>query len=286
MPQILESSTLPDEVRLYLRRRLDDDGLDLPMLPAVAGEVMSMCDSAATDAAKLSEVLHRDPTLAGHVLRVANSSIYMAQVPIVSLQQAISRLGYRTLSEIAMTVSMNQRIFSSRSHQEVMEVLWRHSVAAGQFAKEIARVRRRNVESAFLCGLLHDVGKPVVLSLLDDAARQFRMHFSHLAMYVAMQEFHLLAGAALAQRWHLPKQVVETVFYHHDYAAAPTCGEAAMQTCLADHLAQLVAVSGEGVDEEMIRGLPVLEDLNLYPDEIDVLLQRQVQVAEMMQVIG
>lgn len=286
MPQILESATLPDEVRLYLRRRLDDGGLELPMLPAVAGEVISMCDVADTDAAKLSEVLHRDPTLAGHVLRVANSSLYMAQVPIVSLQQAISRLGFRTLSEIAMTVAMNQRIFGSQSHQDVMEVLWQHSVAAGQFAKEIARIRRRNVESAFLCGLLHDVGKPVVLSLLDDAARQFKIRFSLLALHAAMQEFHLLAGAALADRWRLPKQVVETVFYHHDYDSAPSCGEAAMQTCLADHLAQLVVVSGEGFAEEMVRSLPVLEDLNLYPDEIDVLLQRQDEVAEMMQIIG
>ena len=286
MPQILESNTLSDEVRLYLRRRLDDGSLDLPMLPAVAGEVVRMCDSAETDAAKLSDVLHRDPTLAGHVLRVANSSMYMAQMPIVSLQQAISRLGFRTLSEIAMTVSMNQRIFTSQSHQDVMETLWDHSIAAAQFAKEIARLRRRNVESAFLCGLLHDVGKPVVLSLLDDAARQFKVRFSLLALHVAMQEFHLIAGVALAERWLLPKQVIETVYYHHDYASAPSCGEAAMQTCLADLLAQLVVVSSEGIDEAVVRSLPVLEDLNLYPDEIDVLLQRQEQVAEMMQVIG
>jgi putative nucleotidyltransferase with HDIG domain len=283
MPQILQTATLPDEVRLYLRRRLEDGSLELPMLPTVASEVLSMCESVETDAAKLSDVLHRDPTLAGHVLRVANSSLYMAQMPIVSLQQAISRLGFRTLSEIAMTVSMNQRIFTSSTHHEVMQVLWEHSVAAAHFSKEIARVRRRNVESAFLCGLLHDVGKPVVLSLLDDAATQFKIRFGLPALYAAMQEFHLLGGVALAERWRLPVQVLEAVAWHHDYAGAPTCQEAVMQTCLADYLAYFVALAGEGLDEETLRELPVLEDLNLYPDELEELVRARPRVSELVE---
>jgi putative nucleotidyltransferase with HDIG domain len=162
-------------------------------------------------------------------------------------------------------------------------VLWEHSVAAAHFAKEIARVRRRNVESAFLCGLLHDVGKPVVLTLLDDAASQFKVRFSLPALYAAMQEFHLIAGVALAERWRLPVQVLEAVAFHHDYVAAPTCSEAVMQTCLADYLAYFVALAGEGLDEETLRELPVLEDLNLYPDELDALLRAQPRVSELVE---
>ena len=66
---------------------------------------MSLCSEETCDAARLAELITHDQALAGHVLGVSNSAAYAPKEPIVSLQQAVSRLGSDTVCEIAMAPS-------------------------------------------------------------------------------------------------------------------------------------------------------------------------------------
>jgi len=265
-----------------------DGGAELPMLSTVAREVLVLCQLDDVDAAKLSEVLHRDPSLAAHVLKVTNSPLYMGSVPIASLQQAVSRLGMSVLSEIAVAAAVRGKLFDRPEAERITRSLWRHSLAAGCFGKEIARARRRNVESAFLCGLLHDVGKPVVLSTLLDRRDELGEELNDDVSYSAMNQYHNEVGAALARAWCMPRAVEESIRYHHDdNDAAPTSAEAAMTTCLADHLANLVMPTrGRALGEDELRDLPVLDALNLYPDELEALIALGDIVREKVEVIG
>ena len=61
-----------------------------------------------------------------------------------------------------------------RGRERRIKTLWAHSAAAGAWAREIARLRRMNVESAFLIGLMHDIGRPVLLQLVSDLARELQ----------------------------------------------------------------------------------------------------------------
>src|SRR5262245_43367633 len=131
-----------------------------------------MSTSDATDARSLAALLLHDQAIAAHVLRVANSPFYRPRVPLVSLQQAISRLGLASLREIVITVSMQSRIFNVPSYATEARALWQHAVYTAAYAREIARRCRRNVEGAFLGGLLHDVSKPVLLLPLADLQAQ------------------------------------------------------------------------------------------------------------------
>lgn len=282
------NTEVPTAVHELVSGLFERGEIELPMLPTVANEILELCQSEDVDAAKLSEVLHRDQSLAGHVLRIANSPIYQGTVPIVSLQQAVSRLGLQALSDIAVAVAVQGRLFLLPAARETAAKLWRHALATAYFSKEIARTRRRNVESSFLCGLLHDVGKPVVLSALLDAGETLDMEMTSGIQHAAMDEFHTVIGEALAQQWKMPAAVAESVRYHHDdYDQAPTCAEAAMTTCLADHLAHLTLPSHRReVTEEQIRDLPVLESLNIYPDELEALLARQEEVLKSVEAIG
>ena len=65
----------------------------------------------------------------------------------------------QAITEIAVAVSVRSRLFANEACASLLQALWRHSVLTAFFTKAIARVRRRNVEIAFLCGLLHDLGK-------------------------------------------------------------------------------------------------------------------------------
>jgi len=261
--------------------------LELPPMPATAAEVMELCQQETTDAAKLSAVVHRDQTIASNVLRVANSAAYVGQVPCTSLQHACSRLGMQLISEIATAVAVRGRMFSNPKCAALLTALWRHSVLAGFFSKEIGRARRRNVDIAFLCGLLHDVGKAVLLDNVDRVAGDGEIHVAEAELLAAVHEQHVAAGVVLARKWKLPEQIAEAMQCHHEPGTSTRFQDLALTVAFADALAHHTSpnVFAESLTEDQLRCHPVLAGLNLYPDQVTQLLelkQKALDVAEGM----
>lgn len=264
---------------------LQEREVELPPMPATAAQVMQLCQLEDTDAAKLSSVIHGDQTIASNVLRVANSVAYIGQVPCSSLQQAVSRLGMQSITEIALAVSVRSRMFANEACADMLSELWQHSVLTGFFTKEIARMRRRNVEIAFLCGLLHDVGKALLLNNVDKAGGSTSMPVADL--HHAVHEHHVAAGVLLAEQWKLPDQVKESIACHHNLGEAQNFADMSMMVCLADQLSHVCvpAALAESITEDELRAHPVLVGLNLYRDQADELLgmkERALEVTESM----
>lgn len=257
------------------------------MMPGTATEVLELCQQEGADAARLSAVLHRDPTIASHVLRVANSAAFAGQVGCASLQQAVARLGMQRITEIAMAVSVRGSLFGNPLCAQLLAELWRHSVVTAFYTKEIARLRRRNVEIAFLCGLLHDIGKAVLLHNLPAVLGGEATALDQQTLVEAVLEQHVAAGLQLAVAWRLPDQVAEAIGNHHEPAAAAHFQDLAATVALADLLGHEAAPGpfGAAPDLAELRRHPLLLTLNLYPDQLDGLLQqreRAVQLAEGM----
>lgn len=257
-------------------------------MPATAAQVMQLCQQEDTDAAKLSSVIHGDQAIASNVLRVANSPAYMGQMPCSSLQQAVSRLGMQTITDIALAVSVRTRMFANEACADLLSKLWRHSVLTGFFTKEIARMRRRNVEIAFLCGLLHDVGKALLLNNVESAGGREASSLPVAELHQAVHEHHVAAGVLLAEEWHLPDQIKESIACHHNVADAQSFADMAMTVCLADQLSHICAPSelAEPLSEDELRAHQVLVGLNLYRDQVDELIgmkERALEVMEGMQ---
>jgi putative nucleotidyltransferase with HDIG domain len=269
-----EAIVLPEKIRADLLARIEGGHLELPLLPNIVWEVMELTASDDVDARQLSELIHRDQALASHILRVANSPAYMPRMPIISLHQAVNRLGTSVLGEIAFAISLQTRVFDVEGYEHEIRALWNHAVGTGAYAKEVARLRRSNVESAFLCGLLHDIGKPVLLQTLVDLQRTAERTIEPAAMSALMEAYHTQVGSLIATQWALPPHVTESITYHHDYLVAPMCTEAVMITRLADCLSYHLAMP-EIFDEESVRHHPILTDLNFYPDDIEVLFAKR-----------
>jgi HD-like signal output (HDOD) protein len=268
--------------------------IDLPLLPEVASQVVLLAGDPNADAAQLSAMIHRDPALAGHVLRIANSPAYMPRMPIVSLQQAIARLGLSLVTEIAFAASVQSGTFRVPGYEAELRQLWRHAIASAAFAKEIARLRRSNVESAFLCGLLHAVGKPALLQVVSDVEKAI----AHAAPLVAndaaaaqaqrqvvaalLVELHAGVGGRIAELWGLPRQVAIAIGYCDHPEDAPAFAPDALITCLADRLATDLIDVGR-FDEETLRDHRVFAELNLYPDDVASLRAKRASVAEVVE---
>jgi putative nucleotidyltransferase with HDIG domain len=250
---------------------------DLPMLPEVATLVMSATQDENCDSKRLSKLIHRDASLAGNVLKLANSPLYAPASPIVSLQQAVSRLGMKRIREIALVAACQARVFKVPGHDRRLRELFRHSIAAAAFAQEIARMRRWNVEEAFLCGLLHDAGKPVLLQLLVDVQKELDLAAEEEAIDDILQEMHGAVGSRLVESWKLPARLAETIACHHAPHDAESAGQTAMMTNVADDLAHF-ALGTRPVTREQLHAHPMLAPLNLYRDELETLIALEGQV--------
>lgn len=275
--------SLPAPIRDALREAVDGGKIELPLLPEVAGQVLAACSDDSCDIKKIAGLIQRDPSMAANLLRVANSALYAPPVPIVSLPQAVARLGLLKIREAAMIISCQTKVFKGTS--DAVRGLFRHAVAAGAFAQEVARMRRWNVEEAFLCGLLHDLGKPILLHSIDDLEKSLQLPLADDARAAAVDSAHAEVGASLVKHWKLPARLVETIRFHHDPLAAPTCGQTAMMTQLSDELAHL-ALGDSGTTAEELKTLPVLDALNIYPEELEYLLSMQERVVAVVKSVA
>jgi HD-like signal output (HDOD) protein len=146
--------------------------IDVPMLPEVANKALMLAQNPDSDASEMAKLIEGDQSLAAHVMRIANSVAYTPLGNLVSLQQAIARLGMGIISEIALAASIGSKMFNTPGYESYVAQLWKHALATGLWAKEIARHGRSNVEVAFLAGLLHSMGKPALLQAILDLSRQ------------------------------------------------------------------------------------------------------------------
>ena len=278
MPTQQEGSAI---LRDRLINQLETGDFDLPLLPVVAHQVLQLSGDPNADVNKLSSLIQQDQALAGQILRIANSPAYLPRSPIVSLQQAIAWLGMNMLAGLAFSVSVQSGIFTVKGYEKEIRGLWSHALATGLYGKEIARRIRRNVENAFLCGLLHTIGKPVLLHMILTASSKQESPHSWPALEPIIQDLHMLAGAKLAESWKLPDPVQEAIRLYPDetyqQATSPTKG--AMITCLAHHLASF-AIGPSSEDEEALRALPVIQDLNFYPDDMDAFFELREAIQE------
>lgn len=249
-----------DQVRLIFEDQLECRDIKLPMLPKVAAMVIQLTMDDDTDAQRLAKLIQSDQALAGHVMRIANSPIYRPVSAFVSLQQAIARLGIITIGEIAMATSLNSNLFSAPGSEKLLRALWYKSLICSAWAREIARMRRTNVESSFLAGLLCSIGKPVVVQGIDE----FGLDADTVQAFI--DEYYVRAGSILAENWDLP-EVVKGVIIHHsdpDY-------DGEFESEVINVRAALCLAEESDVDtlsDEM------KEQLNFYPEEIEVLREK------------
>lgn len=276
----------PEVPRVITRLTLESSEVDLPPLSTVALEVGRLAateDGVGDSAAALAAIVRRDVALASQVIRVANSAMYSPRTPIVSLAQAVTRLGMNEIRNIAYSFALRTNVFSTatanaRGGAAALSALWRESLATACFAQEIARLKRRDVESAYLCGLMHRLGLAVMLWRLVRAPSGADINMERLEEFAAAgHEAHV--GATLASAWNLPPTLAAGIAHWREPAASPAgCHSLLMQISVARALAALLAAPEELPVQLTGIAPQLLDALNLYPDDVQLLLSRRTVV--------
>lgn len=198
----------------------------LPALPQAALAAIAVLQSETSTHLDCAEAVAADPALAAQVLRLANAAAYGRSGRIGSMPDAIALLGRRTVGAVLTAAAVTARFRTAHCPGFDLPAFWRTSVASGIAAQTLALELGVDSGLAFTGGLLHDLGRLVLVSRLPAAMGQAlawaRLHDQplHLAEQEVLGIDHAEVGALVAQHWQLPSVLVAAIGGHHGSALA------------------------------------------------------------------
>jgi putative nucleotidyltransferase with HDIG domain len=225
----------PAAIRVRLLRLFASETYEPPRLPHVALEIMQLSRKPAVQFEEVVALLERDPILAAKVLSICRSAAYAGRAPILSLKQAVVRLGMKGLRDLVVEAALQLRVFRVPGYDGPMERLSRHSTAVARLVPALCGRAGIDAEYAFLCGLLHDVGIAACLLALSDDPRAGPVPFPLVEPVI--HELHEEASGLLARLWDLPGEIREVVAAHHRLVHGGTPHPVTAALIVADRLA-------------------------------------------------
>ncbi len=220
-----------------LRETFASPTYEPPLLPVAAMELIALTRKPDVTYREILKLLESDPLITGRTLKIAESPVYARGEPLRSLEQALTRLGLSTLSDIFLQVSMSTRVFRSASFAAPMEELRRHSVATAHAARLVCRATSLPDEYAFLCGLLHDIGAAACLLALGDSGPKQAAQLTIQQVRKPIWQLHAEVGRDVCQSWKLPPEIMMIVGHHHEPRIGGHVHPLAAAVLLADQLA-------------------------------------------------
>jgi HD-like signal output (HDOD) protein len=214
---VSENTSLLDRIQQFI----DSGSLILPVFNEVAAKVQSLTVTENTSAAEVERLILKDQVLVAEVLRAANSSFFGGLSEINTVRNAIVRLGLRQVSHLAILAGQrSQYDAQDTSLRPMMHVLWKHAsataLAAGWLSRRLGFGDQLESES-FVGGLLHDVGKLVILRAIDEIKREGKAPYdlSPALVEEILATAHPFVGFTFLKRWAIPEVYCEIARDHH-----------------------------------------------------------------------
>ena len=197
---------------------------ELPTLPQVVTVILSLIDSPDSSAEDINKVMEKDPSLVGKILKLVNSAYYGLPNKVNSVRQAIVILGFSTVKSLAISASVFDMFDSTREASFNREEFWTHSIGTGCVARLVGhREPGVDEETAFVAGLLHDIGKMVLdqyapheFDAIINAAQTRKLSFYQAEKEVLVETNHAEIGAWVGEQWKLSEELVGAIRYHHE----------------------------------------------------------------------
>ncbi len=228
--------------------------LKIPSLPAVVMKLNELIRDPDVGVLEIAEELSKDPDLSTRVLRIANGASYGLKTPVLDPRHAASILGLERLAPIILQAG-TKRLFAKgeKRTEDDMKRHWKHSILVAQISKSLGeRCKNPDLmepEALYTCGLLHDMGKAV---FWDNKPNKYKR-----CVEIAQQEKrdlleveteimgvnHAQVGAKIVVSWGLPRNLAQTIVFHHDAWKVAKVIPTAVLIALADRLAHAVELN-------------------------------------------
>ena len=213
-----------------------------PVLPVTVMRLTAVTSNPASSAQDVMDVILTDQSLCLTILKISNSVLFGRPHKVDSIKAAVSILGFNEVQRIALAKALiNSFSKVAKQHKASIDKFWEHSFVCGMVARVMAKNLPISPDSAFMGGLIHDIGKLIMLeTFADDYALDWMLSFSGEHMRddeLRMFSFtHDKVGGDLLRKWLFPENLIAAVEAHHcpDEAAAEKSLAAIIQ--LADLL--------------------------------------------------
>lgn len=193
-----------------------------PVLPVTVARVMEVTGNPESSAQDLMKAMLPDQSLCLTVLKFANSVLFGRPKKVDSLKLAIAILGFNEVQSIALSKAViNSFSELSKRHKTVVDRFWEHSFLCGMMARKIAVDIELPPDTAFMAGLLHDIGKLIMLQTFmeDYVANLWMGQISNKErLHDELQQFsftHDVIGGQLLKKWFFPDTLITAVAFHH-----------------------------------------------------------------------
>jgi putative nucleotidyltransferase with HDIG domain len=220
----------------------------IPSLPTLYHEVTAALRLESPSLDKIARIISKDVGMAAKMLQLANSAFVGTSGRVHSLQQALSLIGTETVRTLVLSVHVFSQFDGNTQIRASLPALWDHSVAVSALAQRIASSEgcaKVVVEQSFTAGLLHDIGKVV---LLAEMPREYHQIFESQTEMKDLERqqlgcTHAEVGAYLMSIWGLPLSLVHAVVFHHHPSDST---ETTFSSLTAVHVADAIVSATEG----------------------------------------
>lgn len=205
-----------DEVRRLL------GSIEIPSCPAVLTQLAEEARKEECDLQRLGRLVARDVALSAGVLKIANSPIFGLRGTVVSIPNALNLLGLNSVLNLVTTELLRSAFAKDGG---ALDRFWENTVMTAQVSQLVAkRSGFKDVQSAYLFGLFHDAGIPVLMRRFANYRDVLKSaNFSEDGSFTDVEDGlcgtnHAVVGHLLARSWGLPSVITQAILLHHDYS--------------------------------------------------------------------
>jgi putative nucleotidyltransferase with HDIG domain len=236
---------------------------NLPPVPHVAARMMDLVGEENTSVRDLQKVISADPALTARILKMANSVFYSFDQKVSTLSHALVILGFRTVQSMGIAAS-SRTLFMKKGAQFGLKekLLWEHSIGVAMGCRQVSRLAKYpHEETAFVAGLLHDIGKAILNQVVPKKYAQIVEQVYNDGRTTAEIEREVLGfdhthvGALIAQKWNFSWEMVETIAYHHSPEAEASGSPLSAILAISNDICKRMGIGIEKVGD----GIPLSE---------------------------
>ncbi len=272
------------------------NNLTIQTLPTIFTQLNDTISNPLSTIQDVVNIINKDQTSVATIIKIINSPIYGLVTRVDTVSNAVFYLGFNEVRNVILSLSV-LNLFKNTKALNYFNIvdLWKHSIATAVISRLIAqKCRITNLENYFIAGLIHDIGKVVLLNILPE-------EYAKMLKYVTDNNFelkdverqklgitHEIAGEYLSKLWRLPESLKCVIKYHSSLEFSTEYPQLIASVQLADILAHILRLGNSGrynvpcPDQILWEYLPLSQgDLTRLISEITPIYSESISILHM-----